>query len=61
MKDDWRLSRRYRVVGNYNGFRVELTTNIVDYEVAETQRSAIKKHHPELTQLVIEDYYEYSL
>ena len=60
-ENDWRLSRRHRVVGIYNGFMVELTSNIADYEVAETQRTAIKKYHHELTQLAIETYFEYSL
>jgi hypothetical protein len=61
MENDWRLSIRHRIVGIYNGFWVELTSNIADYEVAETQRDSIKKYHPELTQLTIETYYEYSL
>lgn len=60
-KNDWRLSRRYRVIGYYNGIIVELTTNIADIDVAETQRSVIRNHHPELTNLVIEEYYKYSL
>jgi len=61
MENDWRLSRRHRIVGIYNDFKVELTSNIADYEVAEAQRTSIKKYHPELTQLTIETYYEYSL
>lgn len=49
----------YRVMGFYNEQKVQLTSNISSIEIAEKLMYLTAQNHPELSDLFIEDYYEY--
>lgn len=52
-----RTTVNYRLVAEYEGRRVELTSNIASYEVAEMHLATrIDERFPELSNIKIEEY-----
>lgn len=51
----------FRVMGNYNGQKVQLTSNIASRNIAERLMKEIALIHLEITDLYIEEYKEFLL
>lgn len=51
----------FRVMGNYNSQKVQLTSNIASRDIAERLMKETALIHPEIIDLYIEEYKEFIL
>lgn len=59
--ENWRRCESYRLIGEYNGEQLELSSNIPTIDLAEKVRKEVERLYPFFDRITVREYITYQL